>query len=77
MFTMKLPPEVQKRMEKIEAELKALREQVGELEMHKHLLVNRYAELEQQKFNYWKDICAELKLDPSGNYKITDNGEIV
>jgi len=74
---MKLPPEIQKRMMKIECELKAVREQIGELEMQKFQLAQRYVELDQQKFNYWKDICAEMKLDPSGNYRIKDNGEIV
>jgi len=71
---MKLPPKVRKRMEKIETELRGIREQVGELEMQKLALAQRYADLDRQKFNYWKDICAEMKLDPSSSYKIEDDG---
>ena len=74
---MKIPSPIWRRIQKINTELEAIRDRVGELEMQKLTLANRYAELEQHKFHYWKDICTEMKLDPSGNYKIEDDGEAV
>jgi len=72
----KVPIEIKKKLEVIGNSLHQMLAQIGELEMNKSQLMQRAADLSQQRAQFWAQVCQEYKIDPLANYSIDDDGTV-
>jgi len=73
---MKIPIEVKKKLEQMEANLNALVLQIGHIDLAKDNARQQAKAVEQERAQFWAQVCSEYKIDPAASYVIEDDGEV-
>ena len=73
---MKIPIEVKKKLEQMEANVNGLVSQVGHIALAHHNAVQMALRAEHDRAQFWAQVCSEYKIDPAASYVIEDDGEV-